>query len=164
MEPVEAIPAGAPQREAAPVEEPKQFKVAIGFLEHIQDIVTMFVGGALLALSLVLLVGAVVDAFRSHGPLATRATGFLDEVLLVLILVEVVHTVVLSLRSHTLQPEPFIIIGLIAAIRKLLFVLANQQHLSTAEFALFIATAVVFIGALIGVRRFAPDAPERRRS
>ncbi len=163
MEPREATPAGA-RYEAAGPEEPKQFKVAIGFLEHVQDIVSMFVGGALLALSLVLLVGAVIDAFRTAGPLTTRATGFLDQVLLVLILVEVVHTVVLSLRSHTLQPEPFIIIGLIAAIRKLLFVLANQQHLSTAQFALFIATAVVFIAALIGVRRFAPDQGERRRS
>ncbi len=135
---------------------------AIAGLEHLQDIVTMLVGGALLVLALGLLVGAVIDFFRSHGGLIVRATGFLDQVLLVLILVEVVHTVVLSLRSHTLQPEPFIVVALIAAIRKLLFVLGNQQQLSTAQFALFLATAATFITALVVVRRWAqrPDEGE----
>lgn len=137
-----------------------QFRAAIAALERVQDIVTMLVGAALLILSLGLLVSAVVTFFRGSGGVIHRATGFLDEVLLVLILVEVVHTVMLSLRSHALQAEPFIVVALIAAIRKLLFVLGNQQVLSTAQFALFLSTAVVFVAALVVIRRFGGHNPE----
>lgn len=128
-------------------------------LEMVQDVVTVLVGALLLALSLGLLGAAVYHFFETTGGVLTRATGFLDEVLLVLILVEIVHTVMLSLRSHELQPEPFIVVALIASIRKLLFVLGNEQKLSTAQFALYLATAAVFIGGLIAVRRWGGTEP-----
>jgi len=132
-------------------------------LELAQDLVTIIVGAALILLSVALLVAAVIDFFRSGGGVITRASSFLDQVLLVLILVEIVHTVILSLRSHELQPEPFIVVALIAAIRKLLFVLSGQKQLSTAQFVLFLATAAVFIVALVAVRRWAPasDPPDQ---
>ncbi len=126
---------------------------AVRVLEQIQDVVTVLVGGALLVLSLGILIAAVVDFVRSHSGVITAATGFLDQVLLVLILVEVVHTVILSLRAHALQAEPFIVVALIAAIRKILFVLGSQQPISTAQFALFLATAVVFVASLVVIRR-----------
>jgi len=127
-------------------------------LEAAQDLVTLVVGAGLVVLSGALLVAAVVDFFRSTGGVLTRAGSFLDQVLLVLILIEIVHTVVLSLRSHELQAEPFIVVALIAAIRKLLFVLGNQQKLSTAQFSLLLATAAVFIVALVAVRQWGQPA------
>lgn len=133
-----------------------QLRIAMTALERAQDIVTVLVGVALIALAVALLVAAAVHFFQTTGAVSSRASGFLDQTLLVLILVEIVHTVMLSLRSHELQPEPFIVVALIAAIRKLLFVLGNQQQLSTAQFALFLATAAVFIVALVAVRRWAP--------
>ena len=87
-------------------------------LEHAQDLITVAVGLALVILAAILLVSGIADF--AHVLLATRvsdksivaaATTLLDEVLLVLILVEVVHTVVLSLRSHRLVAQPFIIVG-----------------------------------------------------
>lgn len=138
-----------------------QMRSAMTGLELAQDLVTVIVGAALILLSVALLVAAVVDFFRSGGSVITRASSFLDQVLLVLILVEIVHTVILSLRSHELQPEPFIVVALIAAIRKLLFVLGNQQKLSTAQFSLFLSTAAVFIAALVAVRRWAPPTDRR---
>jgi uncharacterized membrane protein (DUF373 family) len=128
-------------------------------LEMVQDVVTVLVGVLLLALSLGLLGDAVYRFFVTSGDVLGRATGCLDEVLLVLILVEIVHTVMLSLRSHELQAEPFIVVALIASIRKLLFVLGNEQKLSTAQFALYLATAAVFIAGLIVVRRFGGSQP-----
>lgn len=142
----------------------RELRVAMTALELAQDVVTVLVGVALIVLAVALLASAVNQFFRSSGAVTTRAGSFLDQILLVLILVEIVHTVMLSLRSHELQPEPFIVVALIAAIRKLLFVLGNQQQLSTAQFALFLATAAVFIAALVTVRRWAPvigPRPER---
>jgi uncharacterized membrane protein (DUF373 family) len=44
----------------------------------------------------------------------------IDRLLLVLMVVELLHTVRLSIRSHKLVVEPFLIIGLIATIRRAL--------------------------------------------
>ena len=51
------------------------------------------------------------------GDLRTSAADLLNAVLLVLMLVETLHTVGISIRERVLVPEPFLIVGLIAAIR-----------------------------------------------
>jgi Phosphate-starvation-inducible E family len=43
----------------------------------------------------------------------------IDRMLLVLMLVEILHTVRISIRSHVLVTEPFLIVGLIATIRRI---------------------------------------------
>ena len=134
---------------------------SILLLEHAQDVVTVAVGIVLILMSAVLLVSGIAGFF--HALSATRilsaesiinaGTSLLDEILLVLILVEIVHTVVLSLHSHRLVAQPFIVVGLIAVIRKILFVLSGQKMVSTSVLALLIAMAAVFILGLIAVSR-----------
>jgi hypothetical protein len=51
------------------------------------------------------------DGLR-HWPLAAQTLRVLDELLIVLMLVEILHTVRISIRSHMLVvPEPFLIAG-----------------------------------------------------
>lgn len=121
---------------------------------------------AAVAVAIVLLAGAIlvasiVDFARSvHGAgLTSAASVFVDKVLLVLILVEIVHTVVLSLRAHALVAQPFVVVGLIAVIRKILFVLSGQQRLSTTTLGLYIGMVAVFVAALVAIEMLA-----RRRS
>jgi uncharacterized membrane protein (DUF373 family) len=133
---------------------------SIWVLEHAQDIVTVTVGIVLILLAAVLMIAGIVEFARTmsgsitSATVASAATGLLDQVLLVLILVEIVHTVVLSLRAHRLVAQPFIVVGLVAVIRRILFILSNQIPVSTPELALLIAMIVVFIGGLILVNRF----------
>jgi uncharacterized membrane protein (DUF373 family) len=82
------------------------------------------------------------------------ATGLLDRLLLVLIVAEIVHTVVLSLRAHRLVAQPFIIVGLVAVIRKILLVLSSEASLDTTQLWLLIAMVVAFVAGLIAVSRF----------
>lgn len=128
-------------------------------VEQAQDLVTVVVGIALVVLALTLLIAGVVDFFRAlgHRPVVQASADLLDQVLLVLILVEVVHTVVLSLRAHTLLPQPFIVVGLVAVIRKILFLLGNSAPISTAQLALLIAMVGVFVASLIAVARLTRD-------
>ena len=136
--------------------------VPIFVLEHAQDVVTVAVGLVLVILAAILLLSGIADFV--HALMQTRilsaesivaaATTQLDEVLLVLILVEVVHTVVLSLRSHRLVAQPFIIVGLVAVIRKILFVLSGEKLPGASVLALLIAMVAVFILGLIAVNRF----------
>lgn len=55
----------------------------------------------------------------------------LDDLLLVLMLVEILHTVRISLQSHVLIMEPFLIVGLIASIRRVLVI--TMQAAKMAE-------------------------------
>lgn len=130
---------------------------SIQILEHAQDVVTVVVGIVLIVLAGVLLVSGIADFLDgSSGSISLAAPILVDRVLLVLILVEIVHTVVLSLRSHRLVAQPFIVVGLVAVIRRILFVLTpgNQVKVSTSELALLIVMVAVFVAGLIAVSRF----------
>jgi hypothetical protein len=62
-------------------------------------------------------------------PIAIQTLGVLDELLLVLMLVEILHTVRISIRSHLLVTEPFLVVGLIASIRQILVVTLESANL-----------------------------------
>jgi uncharacterized membrane protein (DUF373 family) len=126
-------------------------------LEHTQDLFSIVVGVLLAGLTVVVLVLGVVDFFHDvfgRAGVEAAAITLLNRVLLVLILVEIMHTVVLSLRAHHLVAQPLLAVGLVAVIRKILFVLSSEQSASTAELALLIAMIAVFVAALIAVSRY----------
>ena len=54
----------------------------------------------------------------------------LDQLLVVLMLVEILHTVRISIRSHTLVTEPFLVVGLIASIRRILVITLEAATLT----------------------------------
>jgi uncharacterized membrane protein (DUF373 family) len=155
------------QTEAAGRRRPSAATVRrwISALEHSQDAITVTVGVLLTLLAGVLLVSAIVDfATSSSRGVSSPAVKLLDQVLFVLILIEIVHTVVLSLRAHRLVAQPFIVVGLIAVIRRILLVLTPGTHAnaSTSELALLIGMVAVFIAGLIAVSRFErPDDGHR---
>ena len=135
---------------------PRGLTGTIWVLEHAQDYVAAVVGVALILLAAVLIVSGLIGFARD---LATRsvlaaATGLLDRLLLVLIVAEIVHTVVLSLRSHRLAAQPFIVVGLVAVIRRILVLLSTYGPKDNTELALLIGMVVVFVAGLIAVSRF----------
>ncbi len=136
-------------------QEPEARGVAasVRLLEHAQDLVSVIVGVVLIVLAAAELVSGIVDFFTSARKvgLDTAGINLLYRLLLVLILVEIMHTVVLSLRAHHLIAQPFIIVGLVAVVRKVLVVLSGTGTLPTAQLALLIAMIFVFVAALIAV-------------
>jgi uncharacterized membrane protein (DUF373 family) len=87
--------------------------------------------GVLLAFSAAaLLVSGALELWTTtmQGASLKAVVALLDRTLLVLMLVELLYTVRVSFRQHALLPEPFLIVGLIAATRRILVV--------TAEFSL----------------------------
>jgi uncharacterized membrane protein (DUF373 family) len=135
---------------------PRGVAGSIWALEHAQDIVTVAVGVVLIGLAAVLVVAGLVDFVRdaSRGTIPTASIALLDQILLVLILVEIVHTVVLSLRAHRLAAQPFIIVGLVAVIRRILFVLSSEVKVNTTELGLLILMLVAFVASFIAVSWF----------
>ena len=135
---------------------PRGVAGSIWALEHAQDIVTVAVGVVLIALAAVLVVSGLVDFVRTaiHATIPIASIALLDQILLVLILVEIVHTVVLSLRAHRLAAQPFIIVGLVAVIRRILFVLSSEVKVNTTELGLLILMLVAFVASFIAVSWF----------
>src|SRR5207253_6755438 len=66
----------------------------------------------------------------SHWTIAIQTLRVLNELLVVLMLVEILHTVRISVRSHILITEPFLVVGLIASIRRILVVTLEESTLS----------------------------------
>ncbi len=95
----------------------------------VEDIVYLGLGVLLAGSSVALLVSGVISFGQNlmAGSLTTNIVPLLDRILLILLVVELLYTVQVSFREHGLIPEPFLLVGLIAAIRRVLVL--------TAEFA-----------------------------
>lgn len=57
-----------------------------------------------------------------HWTVTAQTLRVLNELLIVLMLAEILHTVRISIRSHILVTEPFLVVGLIASIRRILVI------------------------------------------
>ncbi|MGD0544942.1 MAG: phosphate-starvation-inducible PsiE family protein [Candidatus Acidiferrales bacterium] len=69
------------------------------------------------------------DGF-AHWSIASQTLAVLDQLLLVLMLVEILHTVRISIHSHVLVTEPFLIVALIASIRRILVITLEAASLT----------------------------------
>jgi uncharacterized membrane protein (DUF373 family) len=87
--------------------------------------------------------GGILWSDIRNRTLASGTLGALDQLLLVLMLVELLHTVSISIRSHVLVTEPFLIVGLIASIRRILVItlhaasMTHEGELTAENAALF---------------------------
>ncbi len=96
----------------------------------VEDVV--YIGLALL-LSISALALLVRGAYRlvediATGSFAANIVGLLDQLLLILLIVELLYTVQVSFREHAIVAEPFLLIGVIAVIRRVLVLTAEFAH------------------------------------
>jgi len=97
------------------------------------EVLAYIVLGVMLAVAVLLGVGGAAvslwTAILAKGE-AEALVGAVDRLLFVLMIVEVMHTVRVSFRSGKLVCEPFLIVGLIASIRRVLVITleTSQVH------------------------------------
>jgi uncharacterized membrane protein (DUF373 family) len=92
--------------------------------------------GVLLCLTSVLaLAGAAVTLGRGLGEWSSTETVFnvIDRLLFVLMLIEILHTVRVSVESGALNCEPFLVVGLIASIRRILVITLESSKMTQGE-------------------------------
>ncbi|MGH2775699.1 MAG: phosphate-starvation-inducible PsiE family protein [Actinomycetota bacterium] len=121
-----------------------------GAFGYVEDIFYVAVAVAL-AIAGVMLFGYVVYDFAVRlfdgGKLTDLILEFLDGLLLVFIITELIHTVRAVIDEKVLVAEPFLIVGIVAAIRRLIVISAEAKDLlGTPEFA----DAMFEIGLLTG--------------
>ena len=141
---------------------------------RVEDVVYIGLAILLAASAVVLLVDGALT-FGRHlfgGTLAGRIVDLLDRVLLILMIVEILYTVQVSFREHALAPEPFLIVGLIAATRRMIVLTAELAELAEAggivfrhailELGLLTAMVLVLVLALVLLRRRSTEAVAER--
>ena len=136
------------------------------YLGYSESAVLMLIGIALVLVAVLLLFSGIHDLWQATlgGPasIEKKSIEILNTILLVMMTMEIVYTVAISLKSHTLNAEPFLIIGSIAAIRRMLVITATstdfesnveQFHNTLVELGLLSAT-VIAMAVAIWILRF----------
>jgi uncharacterized membrane protein (DUF373 family) len=97
-----------------------------------EDTIYVGLGLLLVAIAVTLLISELLYFWHYlwTGTLAENIIFLLDRILLIIIFVEVLYTVQVSFRQHLLQPEPFLVVGLIAVTRRILVLTAEMSKLA----------------------------------
>lgn len=119
-----------PEKDGSGREQRLRHGVSLAF-SRFEDVVYVGLGLMLAYSAAALLVSASVLLVRSaaQGAPVPAIIDLLDRSLLVLMIVELLYTVKVSFREHSLVPEPFLVVGLIAVTRRILVVTAEFAHL-----------------------------------
>jgi uncharacterized membrane protein (DUF373 family) len=150
---------------------PTRTWIARGFTT-VEDIVYLGLAVVLAGSAVGLLVTGFIDAVRTTlaGRLDGDIIALLDRLLLVLLVVELLYTVQVSFREHALVPEPFLLVGLIAVIRRILVVTAEVGRASASgapvshfiwELAVLAALVIALTLSLALLRKWGSAAAAR---
>lgn len=147
-------------------ERPSHSIAALGLSEK----VVYYTAAVFLLVTVVMLfvsAGASVLRVIEAGPLES-ALEVLDKVLLIFIFAGLLRTIITVVEEHEIRVEPFLIVGLITVVRRILAVTVSiEQSLGTPDFSallieLGVLTALVLAltGALYLASRTTPqDSP-----
>lgn len=137
---------------------------AYRILQAAETIIYLFAGFLIAAGAALLLVTTLVEGWENllKGRYHEVALTLLDRVLLALMLAEILYTLVRFAREGSLEATPFLVIGIIAAVRRVLvltaeavekFDLADPAFLAVlAELGLLALLVVAFALAIRLVR------------
>jgi len=112
-----------------------------------------FVVGVLLFLAALALAGRSLQLLAgllsgSVSDTVSSTAQFLDMILLILMIVEIAYTVSLSLRGAMLRAQPFLIVGLIAVIRRVLVLTVQEVRDRGAATGPWVSRPNIELGAL----------------
>jgi uncharacterized membrane protein (DUF373 family) len=136
----------------------------IGVIRIGEDLIHYAVALVLVAAAGVVLYNAAHDFVTSKQQTAVAATTAVNNVLFAIILIEVMRTVVSHFERGGLQLQPFLIIGIISAVREILTVGARLSvseprtklvHDALLELGVNAAVVVGLALSLVLIRRFA---------
>ena len=158
---------------AARARPPVRERVAQAFTQ-VEDVLYVGIGVVLAVAALGLLINAAVMFARSigAGAIGGSVVEVLDQLLLILMMIEILYTVQVSFREHVLVPEPFVLVAMIAAVRRILVLTAEFGKLmeqgdtvfryAMIELGLLTVMTGVMVACLVGLRKRDKEAVAER--
>src|SRR5438093_1285864 len=135
--------------------------VALVF-DYVEDAIHVLVAALLVIAGGFVLWSVIATIGAEPADPLTFATKILDKGLVLFIIAELLHTVRVTIQERTLVVEPFLIVGVIAGIRRLLLITAQtaedpkgfQWNPQGIEITVLLALVLGITVALILWRRF----------
>jgi len=139
-------------------------RIAQAFTQ-VEDVLYVGIAVLLAAGAVGLLLNAAVTFARSigAGTIGGSIVGMLDQLLLILMMIEILYTVQVLFREHVLVPEPFVLVAMIAAVRRILVLTAEFGTLmeqgeavfryAMIELGLLTVMTGVLVACLVGLRK-----------
>jgi len=162
---------------SSPTEAPTPARAGIArWYTFVEDAVYVGLGILLAGLVVSLLIATFISFGKSAiaWSITSRMATLLDQILLILLLVELLYTVQVSFREHALVPEPFLLVGLISAIRRVLIltaVMGESGATTTTPSQPFVLELAVLAGlilalavSLVLLRRRSDERPRTART
>ncbi len=121
---------------------------------YIEQIFYILVAAALAAAGAGLLVNVIYSFFTGLGESSflTLILGLLDGLLLVFITTELLHTVRAVIDESVLLTEPFLIVGMVAVIRRLILISAEAKDLvGTSTFGDLMLEMGILTGVIVAL-------------
>ena len=138
------------------------FKTIVNAVFEISEDVIYFVVGLLLIITaLFMIVNIIINMLPVHQPDSQImwTVEIIDKIMLLLMIIEILYTVRVSFKEHVLCSIPFLIVGLIAAIRRILIISVESAYLPEKfnnhmiEVSILGGLIVIFVGAIIFLRK-----------
>jgi phosphate starvation-inducible membrane PsiE len=121
----------------------------------VEDAIHVVVAVLLTALGVALIVYTVRQValvLAGHYDVPATVLAILNETLLLFIVAELLHTVAIAIKhGGALDPEPFIVVGLVAGIRRVLILTAEAEqafHWNPQGIELLILRALILVMAI----------------
>lgn len=120
------------------------FQGTVPALEKLEKAIYIIAGGLLVFAAFAMLSKTIISLWSSLSQDSLRVTALvlLDDLLLVLMLVELLHTILVSLKTNVIKTEPFLAIGLIAAVRRILIITVEASHIADLSDVVFQRTMI----------------------
>jgi uncharacterized membrane protein (DUF373 family) len=103
---------------------------------RIAEIVIYTLLAIMLSLTAILVLvsaGGLIWEILSHWSNREQAIEIVERLLFVLMVLEILHTVRISIQHHRLEIEPFLVVGIIASIRRILVITLEGSNLAKPE-------------------------------
>ncbi len=147
---------------------PRFTRAVRGVLVSIEEGLYIIVGLVLVAAGVLVVVGTIsglISSIRAKQGAVNIGIVLLDRILLLLIVAELIHTLRFVVLRGRIVVEPFLFVGLIAVVRRVLIITAELEHQSLSgraltnqllELGLLAALSLALAVSIFLVRRSGP--------
>jgi uncharacterized membrane protein (DUF373 family) len=131
------VPMADPSRPLRPrTRFPSRPEAVTRGIAWVQEAIYIAVGVLLAAAGILVIVGTVdgvVTGIDHHDDAVQIGLQVLDRVLLLLIVAELLHTLALVLYEGEIHAEPFLLVGLIAVVRRVVVITAKVEQIPSGQ-------------------------------
>ena len=124
-----------------------------------ENTIYFLIGIILLVAVLFMLYDVVLTFLKARHDLVREIVEIIDKTLLLLMIVEILYTIRVSVKEHVLCAEPFIIVGMIAAIRRILVISVETAYVPDKfnshmiEISILGVLILIFVVSMILLRK-----------